>query len=70
MSENQQLDWTNARWFKSGHSGDGGCVEVAFLGDAIGVRDSKLKDGSPVLAFDRREWDAFLAGVRDGQFGR
>ncbi len=66
---NKQLDWKNAGWKKSVHSGDGGCVEVAFLGDAIGVRDSKNKDGA-VLTFNSREWGAFLAGARDGEFDR
>lgn len=44
-----------------------GCVEVA-VGDEVWVRDSKLGDASPVLNFTRAEWDAFTAGVRDGQF--
>jgi hypothetical protein len=46
------------------------CVEVSdlpFGGRA--VRDSKLGDGSPVLAFTAPEWAAFAAGVRDGEFG-
>jgi Domain of unknown function (DUF397) len=31
------------------------------------VRDSKDRSG-PVLQFTRREWEAFLAGVRHGEF--
>ena len=26
--------------------------------------------GGPALVFTRAEWDAFLAGARDGEFGR
>jgi Domain of unknown function (DUF397) len=42
-------------------------VEVAFVDDAIAVRDSKHPDG-PVLLFTRAEWDAFVAGAKDGEF--
>lgn len=35
--------------------------------DEILVRDSKDPDG-PVLRFTRREWEAFLGGIEDGQF--
>jgi len=43
-------------------------VEVAAnLPGVVSVRDSKDPDG-PKLAFAAAEWDAFIAGVRDGQF--
>jgi hypothetical protein len=46
------------------------CVAVAMLGgDEIAVRDEKVPDG-PVLIFTADEWDAFIAGVKDGQFDR
>lgn len=61
------VDLSQARWRKSSYSGSGGCLEVAFVGDAIAVRDSKDRTG-PVLLFTRREWEAFTAGVRDGEF--
>ncbi|MFF5297265.1 DUF397 domain-containing protein [Paractinoplanes globisporus] len=48
------------RWFKSSRSGGGDCVEVAFVGDAVWVRDSKDIDG-PVLKFSRESWRALLA---------
>ncbi len=45
-------------------------MEVAALpGDEIALRDSK-HDSSPVLRFTPDEWDAFVAGVLDGQFTR
>jgi hypothetical protein len=60
-----------SRWIKSSLSfSNSNCVEVASLpGDEIGVRDSKDPDG-PVLRFTTGEWDAFLGGVRNGEFDR
>jgi hypothetical protein len=60
-------DFSNAAWHKSVRSGSAGCVEVATVERVVGVRDSKDRQG-PVLVFRFDEWDAFLAGVRDGEF--
>jgi hypothetical protein len=60
-------DLSTPRWRKSSHSGNNGCVEVALGADQIAVRDSKASDG-PILVFTAHEWDAFLAGVKDGEF--
>lgn len=57
-------------WRKSSYSsGNGGnCVEVADLPDGgRAVRHSKHPDGG-VLLFTKAEWDAFLAGTRNGEF--
>jgi hypothetical protein len=54
-------------WRKSSRSGSNGCVEVAFHDGQIAVRDSKDRAG-PVLQFTHWEWEAFLAGVRCGEF--
>jgi hypothetical protein len=54
-------------WWKSSVSNSGGCVEVARLGALTLVRDSKNPAG-PQLTFTPREWNAFLAGVRGGEF--
>ena len=54
-------------WFKSSLSGPGQCVEVRHTSDAIQVRDSKSPQG-PVLTFTHAEWDAFLGGIRLGEF--
>jgi uncharacterized protein DUF397 len=65
---NDKIDWSNATWRKSSRSnGQGDCVEVAEVMDAIGVRDSKDPTGS-VLTFTVAEWRAFVAGAKDGEF--
>jgi hypothetical protein len=59
------------RWIKSRRSGPtgGNCVEVAFLsGGEIAMRNSRHPSG-PALIFTRAEWDAFLGGAKDGEFG-
>ncbi|MGK8486071.1 DUF397 domain-containing protein [Nocardia asiatica] len=65
------VDLVGARWFKSSRSQAGReCVEVAFLdGGLVGVRDSKNPVG-PALVFTPGDWDAFTAGVADGEFER
>ncbi len=63
---------TDATWIRSRHSGPtgGNCVEVAFLADGqIAMRNSRHPQG-PALIFTRPEWDAFLGGAKDGEFGR
>jgi Domain of unknown function (DUF397) len=62
---------TAASWVKSSRSGPtgGNCVEVAALADGqVAMRNSRQPEG-PVLVFTRAEWDAFLLGARDGEFG-
>jgi Domain of unknown function (DUF397). len=54
-------------WIKSRRCESNACVEVAFTGDAVLVRNSTEK-ASPVLRFTTAEWVAFVAGVRDGDF--
>lgn len=64
-----RVDLTGARWLKSSRSGVArdNSVEVAFVGDAIAVRDSRDPDG-PTLIFTSAEWDAFVGGAKDGEF--
>jgi hypothetical protein len=59
-------------WRKSSRSSGGdNCVEVATAGDgSVGVRDSKQHGLGPVLEFTPSEWEAFLGGVKDGEFDR
>ncbi len=60
-----------ARWRKSSYSGNnGGCVEVAFLPDGlVAVRDTKDHGQGPALIFLAHEWEAFVRGVVEGEFG-
>ncbi|MFE7463726.1 DUF397 domain-containing protein [Streptomyces sp. NPDC057499] len=52
-----------ADWFKSSYSnGEVQCVEVARLGGAVGVRDSKQQAG-PVLICAFGGWKAFVGSV-------
>ena len=61
----------DADWAKSTRSGPtgGNCVEVAFLrDDQVAVRNSR-HPGGPALVFTSAEWDAFVGGAKDGEFG-
>lgn len=60
-------DLNDAVWRKSSFSGESGCVEVAVVDDVVAVRDSKDRPFA-VLTFRRDEWNAFIEGVRDGEF--
>ncbi|SCL27841.1 DUF397 domain-containing protein [Micromonospora inyonensis] len=51
-------------WFKSSRSADNAnCVEVRFISDEVGVRDSKDPTG-PTLAFAVEAWSDFLHTLR------
>jgi hypothetical protein len=69
MKGKEGVDLSGAIWRKSTRSDTGGqCVEVADnIPGIIAVRDSKQPDG-PALLFTLAEWDAFVGGVRDGEF--
>jgi len=56
-----------ATWKRSTFCGETSCVEVSVTRESIGVRDSKLSQ-SPVLSFTRDEWNAFVLGVKGGEF--
>jgi hypothetical protein len=62
------IDFSTATWRKSAKTqANGQCVEVARVGDVIGVRDSKNPSG-PVLAFTVAEFEAFIDGAHKGEF--
>ena len=52
-------------WRKASHSGnDGGhCVELADLGEVVGLRDSKDPDG-PKLLVPRAEFSALVTALK------
>jgi Domain of unknown function (DUF397) len=60
-------DLTNAEWISGNEDGSPGGVEVAFVGDMIVMRNGD-DPGGPVLVFNEAEWDAFVAGAKDGEF--
>lgn len=57
------------RFKKSSYSAVGNCVEVAItlIDRTVVVRDSKDPNG-PRLTYTAEEWEAFIAGVKNGEF--
>ncbi|MFD7547530.1 DUF397 domain-containing protein [Streptomyces sp. NPDC059578] len=60
-------------WFTSSYSSNGGaCIEVAanlaYSNGTVPVRDSKDPSG-PILHLPAHAFTAFVAGVKDGEFG-
>jgi hypothetical protein len=56
-------------WRKSSASGTTNCVEVSFgdTGEGILVRNSRSPEAG-TLCFTPSEWEAFLVGVKLGEF--
>lgn len=69
--ESSATDPTQPKWVKSSLSfANGNCVEVADLAEGeIGVRNSR-DPGGAILRFTSDEWQAFIGGVRNGEFDR
>lgn len=61
------FDLSRAVWQRADGDPEEEAVEVAFVDDLIGMRNSADPDG-PVLVFTQAEWDAFVAGAQDGEF--
>lgn len=64
-----QINVDGVVWRKSSRCDNSGpnCVEVAFVDEAVAVRDSKDPAG-PVLVFTDGEWGAFVGGAKDSEF--
>jgi hypothetical protein len=55
------MDDTTSEWFISSHCGaNNSCVQARKGTDAIQIRDTKLKDESPILTFSAEAWAEFL----------
>jgi len=63
------VDLSQAVWRKSTRSGPNcdNCVEVAFAGGAVAVRDSKHPTDA-VLVFSLAQWHTFVGGTKGGEF--
>ncbi|MER5744408.1 DUF397 domain-containing protein [Streptomyces sp. NPDC002225] len=65
-----KVDLSNAEWAKSElSSGGDNCLEVAFVGDVVALRDSK-DVGDPdaqVLVVSRTDYLLFTKSVQAGQ---
>ena len=62
-----ELDLTRTQWRRSSYSsGNGQCVEVADLPEAVAVRDSK-DPAEPKLSFSHQAWAAFVERTKDGR---
>lgn len=56
-----------ATWFTSSYSGtNNNCVEVAFLGSRVAVRDTKANGAGPVHVFTSTAWRSFVATAKTG----
>jgi len=61
-------EWPSDVWRKStAPQGGGDCVEVSITSESVLMRHSQSPHG-PVLKFSLAEWQAFLTGVRNGEF--
>lgn len=60
-------DFRRAVWRKSTVSAEINCVQVARVGEIIGVRDSK-DTGGPILQFTPAEFAAFVEGAKRDEF--
>ncbi|MEO3843850.1 DUF397 domain-containing protein [Streptomyces sp. B22F1] len=69
---NDRFDLSDARWRKTGYSDRTGtaCLEVAegFHPALVPVRGSKDPHG-PAPVFTATAWEAFMDGVKSGDFG-
>ncbi len=62
---NMNKDFTKSSF--SNGSGGSNCVEVARIDDIVVVRNSRFPD-DVLPGFTKKEWDAFVKGVKAGEF--
>ena len=54
-------------WHRSSRCGTSTCVEVAKVGEAVLLRDSKNPEAAP-LRIGAQDWAIFLEGVAAGDY--
>jgi Domain of unknown function (DUF397) len=58
-----------AHWRRSTFCNSSDCVEVAIENGVVNLRDSKSRERhAPVLRYTPAEWQAFVRGVKAGEF--
>jgi hypothetical protein len=60
MSSDSVSDWRVATYT----GGQGNCVEMGRSATTVAVRDTKDREGGPVLHFDPSVWQAFTARLK------
>lgn len=65
MIDMHAVELSRAVWRKSSRSQGQGqnCVEAAYVGGCVAIRDSKNPDGQ-VLVFDSGQWRNLLRGLK------
>jgi len=67
MKRSSRQPQEGVEWQRSSRCSSGECVEVKKDGAEVSVRNSQRSEA--VARFDAGEWAAFVAGVKDGEFG-
>ena len=63
-----QFDTADARWFRPDASdGTGGELELGFADNGLVAMRRVDDPGGTILIYTPAEWEAFVAGVRDGE---
>ncbi|MGO4420153.1 DUF397 domain-containing protein [Streptomyces sp. MCAF7] len=66
----KQVDLTNAAWIKSEYSNGGdNCLEVAFIGGVVAIRDSNDADDPSIrpTIVSEKDYRLFIRSVQEGQ---
>lgn len=66
MTRHNPRTTPRAAWRTSSFCTGGGCVEIRTDTDGVAIRATGRPD--TVVHVDRAEWQAFLAGVKAGDF--